>query len=108
MTDCQQLTVPKRRRYRDQRVKRLRRKVVADQPALRAAKFCALVNSFAQITLLELDAYEFLREHGVAGPDGELRSSVIVVQRLISTQLELANALGLSPAALGDARAIGQ
>jgi len=108
MTDSHQLAVPRRRRYRDQRVKRLRHKVLADQPALRAAKYSALVNSFARITLLELDAYELLREHGLVGPDGELRSSVTVVQRLISTQLELATALGLSPVALGDARAIGQ
>jgi hypothetical protein len=52
--------------------------------------------------LLELDAYELLREHGLVGTDGELRSSVTVVLQLASTQLKLANALGLSPAPLSN------
>jgi len=51
-----------------------------------------------------LDAYEFLRERGLVGEDGELRKSVDTVQRLITAQLKLANALGLAPAALGKLR----
>lgn len=69
-------------------------------PHLNDAKFQPLVNSFARITLLGLDSYEFLRERGLVGENRELRSSVDAVQRLIGVQLKLANALGLSPAVL--------
>ena len=59
-------------------------------PHLNDAKFQPLVNSFARITLLGLDSYEFLRERGLVGENRELRSSVDAVQRLIGVQLKLA------------------
>jgi hypothetical protein len=78
--------------------------MLAVAPHLNDARFAPLVSSFARITLLGLDSYEFLREKGLVGENGELRSSVDAVQRLIGTQLKLANALGLSPAVLGKLR----
>ena len=41
-------------------------------PHLNDAKFQPLVNSFARITLLGLDSYEFLRERGLVGEKGQL------------------------------------
>jgi hypothetical protein len=78
--------------------------MLAVAPHLNDAKFAPLVASFARITLLGQDAYEFLREKGLVNDQGELRSSVDAVQRLIGTQLKLANSLGLSPAVLGKIR----
>lgn len=77
---------------------------MAVAPHLDDAKFQPLVNSFARITLLSVDAYEYLRKVGLTNDAGELGSSVDTIQRLIGTQLKLANSLGLSPAVLGKIR----
>jgi hypothetical protein len=90
-----------RRQPRDQRVRRFKRQLLQVAPHLDDAKFGPLLHSFARISLLGLDAYEHLRLSGIVGRDGELRPSVDVIQRLITSQLRLANALGLSPLALG-------
>jgi len=68
------------------------------------AKFAPLLDSFARVTLLAHDAFDFLRENGIVGENGELRSSVDTLQRLVGQQLKLATALGLSPAAMGKLR----
>ena len=94
----------RRRRARDQRVKRLARQTIITCPHLDEPKYRPLVASFARISILALDSYEFLRERGLTNESGELRSSVEVVSRLFSNQLKLATALGLSPAAVGKFR----
>jgi len=95
----------RRRRARDQRVKRFRRAVLVAAPELDDPRFAPLLASFARISILGLDAYEFLRASGLTGEDGELREAAIsTVNRTISVQLKLANALGLAPAALGKLR----
>jgi hypothetical protein len=91
----------RRRRARDQRVKRLARQTIITCPHLDEPKYRPLVASFARISILALDSYEFLRERGLVGENGELRSSVETVNRLLSAQLKLAAALGLSPATVG-------
>ena len=88
------------RRQRDQRIRRFRRQLLAVAPHLNDPKFGPLLHSFARISILGLDACDYLRLGGIVGDDGELRSSVDVVQRLVNSQLKLANALGLTPFAL--------
>lgn len=90
-------------RRRDQRVRRKKQQILVGAPHLEDA-FRPLLESLARVTLLTEDGYEFLRKNGLVNEQGELRSSVDTVQRLMSTQLKLANALGLSPAALGKLR----
>jgi hypothetical protein len=87
-----------RRLPRDERLRRLRRQIVALSPRLDDPKFGPVVGSFARMTLLSIDAYEFLRKKGIEGPDGELRSSVTVVRQVIDSHIKLAAALGLTPA----------
>ena len=50
--------------------------------------------------ILSLDAYEFLRENGIVGEDGEIRSSVDKFRGLSALMLKWASALGLTPAAM--------
>lgn len=88
------------RAKRDQRVRRFRRQLLEVAPHLDDPKFAPLLHSFARISLLALDAYDFLRIKGIVGEDGELRPSVDVVQRVVNSQLKLASALGLTPVAL--------
>jgi hypothetical protein len=90
-----------RRQPRDQRVRRFKRQLLEVAPHLNDPKFGPLLHSFARISLLSLDSYEYLRANGLVGSDGELRSSVDVVQRLATSSLRLATALGLTPLALG-------
>jgi hypothetical protein len=94
------ITRPKR----DQRVRRVRRQLLVDAPHLDDAKVDLLVASFARVTLLSGDSYEYLRKVGLVNEAGELRSSVDTVSRLIALQLKLARELGLSPATLGKFR----
>jgi hypothetical protein len=93
--------MPRRRRSRDGRVNRLRSAILRTAPHLRDPQFAPLVGTFARINLLALDSYEFLRERGLIGENGELRSSVDTVQRLSSALLKIATALNLTPAAIG-------
>jgi hypothetical protein len=97
---------PSRRRPppRDQRARRFRRQLLVVCPELDEPRYAPLVASFARLSILGHDAYEFLREKGLVNEYGELRSSVEVVNRLIAGQLKLATALGLSPAVLGKLR----
>jgi hypothetical protein len=92
------------RRKRDQRLRRFRRQLLVVAPHLDDPKFRPLLSSFGRITLLAADGYELLRSSGLTNENGELRSSVDTIQRLIGQQLKLANALGLTPAALGKLR----
>ncbi len=96
-------TPARKRRSRDQRVKRFRSQLVsaAVAPHLNQKRFAPLVASFARVSILALDVYEFLREKGIVGADGEIRSSVQNFQHLVAAQLKLAVALSLTPAALG-------
>lgn len=89
-----------RRQPRDQRVRRFKRQLLEVAPHLNDPKFGPLLHSFARISLLSLDSYEYLRANGLVGSDGELRHSVDVAQRLATTSLRLATALGLTPLAL--------
>lgn len=86
---------------RDQRVRRLKRTLAALDPRFDDPKYLPLLTSFAQITLLSRDCYDYLRAAGLTNSDGEFRSSVDVFQRLTSAQLKLARELGLTPASLG-------
>jgi hypothetical protein len=96
------VTTPTRKqRSRDQRVRRFRGDLVKVAPHLNQRKFAPLLSSFARISILALDSYEFLRTAGLTGENGELRSSVTTVAGLINSQLRLASALLLTPAALG-------
>ncbi|MGO9062438.1 MAG: hypothetical protein ACLQU2_34510 [Candidatus Binataceae bacterium] len=89
---------------RDHRARRFRSQLLKVAPHLADSKFNPLIHSFARVSLLALDSYEFLRENGLVGENGELRASVDTLQRLSSTQLKLATALNLTPAALGKMR----
>lgn len=89
---------------RDQRVRRFRRMMVQLDPRLDDPKFGPLLTSFAQLTLLSRDCFDFLRGAGLTNGDGELRSSVDTFQRLTSAQLKLAKELHLTPSALGKLR----
>ena len=91
----------RRKKKRDDQVARLVRRVRKFSPALEDPRYGPLLASFARISLLALESYEFLRANGIAGENGELRSSVETVNRLVAGQLRLAAALGLSPASLG-------
>lgn len=100
------VTTPPRRppgcraKSRDQRLRRLKSALLRAAPHLGDEKFAPIVVSFARITLLAGDSGEFLRQHGLVGENGELRSSVDTVNRLVGTQLKLAAALGLTPTTL--------
>jgi hypothetical protein len=97
-----QVPAPSRRaRKRDQRVRRACRQIVVVAPHLDDPKYRPLVQAFARISLLNIDAFEHLREKGLVNAEGELRSSVDTFQRLVNTQLKLAEKLGLTPSALG-------
>lgn len=86
---------------RDGRVRRFRRQLAMVAPHLDDPRFGPLLGTFARISILALDAYENLRERGIVADDGELRSSVDVVQRLAGAQLKFARELGLTPSAVG-------
>ncbi len=88
-------------RKRDQRVRRACRQILVVAPHLDDPKYRPLIQSFARISLLSVDGFEHLRERGLVGENGELRSSVDVFQRLVNTQMKLAEKLGLTPSALG-------
>jgi hypothetical protein len=90
----------KKKRPRDERVRRFKRDLLKVAPHLDNPALGPLIQIFAQSALLSLDSYEFLRAKGIVGDDGELRHSVHTVQLLFNTQLKLANALGLTPASL--------
>lgn len=88
-------------RRRDGRVRRACRQIIVVAAGqLDDPKYRPLVQSFARISILAVDAFELLREKGLLNAEGELRSSVDTFQRLVGMQLKLATALGLSPAAL--------
>jgi hypothetical protein len=89
-----------RRRPRDERVRRFKRELLKVAPHLNDPIYGPLLHSFARISILSLDAYEYLRQHGLIGDDGELRRSVHTAQLLVHSQLKLATALGLAPLAL--------
>jgi hypothetical protein len=107
MTDQLTATQPRSRAVtrrvarRDQRVRRFKRQLLQVAPNLDDARFGPMIHAFARLSILSLDAYEHLRLKGIVNANGELRSSVDVVQRLVNAQLKLANALGLTPLALG-------
>lgn len=94
----------RRKKKRDDQVARLVRRVRKFSPALDDPRYGPLLASFARISLLALDSYEFLRTNGIGGENGEIRSSVETVNRLIGGQLKLATALGLTPASLAKVR----
>jgi hypothetical protein len=89
-----------RRQVRDKRVKRFRCDLLRVSPQLDDPKYRPVVESFARISLLALDSYEFLRARGLVGKDGELRGATIAtVRQLVDSQLKMAQALGLVPGA---------
>lgn len=93
------------RRKVDQRIKRVRRELLVDAPAhVNPRRFKYAIETGARAIVLTRDAYEFLRERGMTNEDGELRSSVDVVQRLLSTTLKILRELNLTPAAMGKLR----
>lgn len=75
--------------------------MVSLDPRLDDPKFGPLITSFAEVTLLSRDAFDFLRGNGLVNEDGELRSSVDTFQRLLGQQVKLARELHLTPASLG-------
>ena len=104
LTTKRYAATPARRKKRDDQVARLVRRVRKFSPSLEDPKYGPLLASFARMSLLALDSYEFIRTNGITGENGELRSSVETVNRLIAGQLKLATALGLSPASLAKVR----
>src|ERR1700722_1999117 len=92
------------RAKRDQRLRRVKRQILAVDGRLEEPRYGLLVGSLARASLLLGDSYEYLRKVGLVNEQGELRSSVDTVQRMIALQLKLARELGLSPAALGKFR----
>jgi hypothetical protein len=62
------------------------------------------VEAFGINSLLVRDSYALLRERGLLNENGELRSSIDTLQRLMGLQLKLARELGLTPAVLGKIR----
>ena len=92
------------RRPRDQRVRRVGRQVITVNPHLDDPRYRPLVAAFARLAVLTSDSFEFLRARGLVGENGELRWSVETVNRLISNLFKTANALQISPAALGKLR----
>ena len=90
-----------RTRKRDERVRRACRSIVRVAPHLDDPKFRPLIQAFARTSILNLDAFEHLRHVGIVNANGELRSSVDTFQRLVNTQMKLADKLGLTPSTLG-------
>ena len=86
-----------KRRQRDQRLRRVVRQILEIAPYLDDAKFAPLIRSYGLITLKVLDASEALREGSILNADGELRSSLTTLNQMLSTQLKIATALGLTP-----------
>jgi hypothetical protein len=91
-------TKPQRRvAKRCQRTKRVRRQIrLFGGPHLDSQKLSLMVDALARTTVLGIDAFEYLRTHGLVNPAGELRDSVGKYTALIGLQLKLATALGLT------------
>lgn len=85
------------RKRRDHRIMTFRADLIRTAPHLDDPKFRAVLNAFAKVTILAGDSYEFLKQRGITGDDGELRSSIDKVSRLLSLSLKYARALNLTP-----------
>lgn len=90
-----------RTRKRDERVRRAARSLLVVAPHLDDPKYRPLIQSFARLSILSIDAFDHLRRVGITNNEGELRGSVDTFQRLAMAQLRLADKLHLTPAAFG-------
>ncbi len=92
-------------RIRDERIRKVGRAILRDNPRLADPRFRLALQSLAIVTLYIEDAHEVLRQRGIANPEtGELRAaSVGVLDRLIRTQAQLMRELQLTPTALSEA-----
>lgn len=95
-------TLPAKKKLppRDHRVRRFKREILKTAPELNDPRYSPVLHTFARANILLLDSYDFLRTNGLVNENGELRSSVDTVNRLINTVLKAGAALGLTPAGM--------
>jgi hypothetical protein len=87
---------------RCERTRRVRRQIrLFGGPHLDSGKLSLMVDALARTTVLGIDAFEYLRTHGLVNSQGELRDSVQKYTALIGLQLKLATALGLTAVSMG-------
>jgi hypothetical protein len=87
------------RAKRDQQIRRIVSNLRVGVSHLDRPEYVPLLRSFARVTILIERAYIVLRDGGLTNSAGELRSSFLVLNAMISQQAKLAAQLGLSPAA---------
>lgn len=92
---------------RDQRVRRLTRKVRNLMPWLEDSDGPA-VKAWAELEVLAAIAYANLREAGILTPDGEPRAMLDSYQRLRKAQLAFERELGMTPSARMTLKASGK
>lgn len=94
---------PKRKffgRLRDARIQRFRKGLLEAAPNLDDDKYRPVVESFARLTIMIVDSYEFITKSGIIAPkSGELRPSMTVLRQLMDSQLRMAIVFGVTPAA---------
>lgn len=81
---------------RDERVRRLKRKLYVECPWLTVADD-PMARRFCELQVLIEQVYAFVRTTGVLTPAGEVKTAVDSHRRLTLAQSTIANALGLTP-----------
>ncbi len=84
-------------RKRDQATRATVRRLRALCPHLDKPEYTPLIRSYARLSVLIERGYEVLRDGRIVDAKGELRQSLDLLRRMMSTQAALAEKLGLSP-----------
>jgi hypothetical protein len=82
---------------RDERVRRLKRKLYVECPWLTVADD-PMARRFCELQVLIEQVYAFIRTTGVLNPAGDVKIAVDSHRKLTLAQATIANALGLTPA----------
>jgi len=85
-------------RLRDQRVRRLLRRLKTAMPWLEPADE-PVARAWCELEVLSQRCYADLRDRGLLNAEGEARRLLDDYRKLRNTQLSLASALGMTPAA---------
>ena len=85
---------------RDQQVRRAVRRLATTAPHLDDPKYRPALVSLARTTLLVDRMYQALGKDSLLDEQGEFRSSIDVLRRMIGTQADLLKSLGLMPTSI--------
>jgi hypothetical protein len=88
-----------RQARRDEKVRAWARGLLREMPALDQPRLRPLIYNYARITLLAERVYAALAKRPAVDRAGNVPQAADVFQRLTITQMRLASALGLTPAA---------